>query len=270
MNKVQENLLEIITEIDRICRKHDIMYFLDSGTELGAVRHQGFIPWDDDADIGMLRSDYERFIKIAQEEFGDEFFLQTTDTEPNYFLMYAKVRKNGTKFVEAATKNIKMHQGVFVDIFPFDCIPNKNAVEEFRRICKVRYELYEWGVPDLVSMPQKNIGFILRSIARRIKYHISRLKSRDKIINKIYREFTQYNSVDDDNMLVTSFAYGSGKDYLYPANIFDEVMDVCFENHSFKILKEYDAYLRITYGDDYMELPPESERIRHNMVDVDV
>lgn len=93
MTNVQHIELEILKKIDEVCKKHNINYWLDSGTLLGAVRHQGFIPWDDDIDIGMLREDYEKFLKVAQKDLGDDYFLQTRSTDKNYPLVFAKVRK---------------------------------------------------------------------------------------------------------------------------------------------------------------------------------
>lgn len=270
MNKLQENLLEIVLEIDRICRKHDINYFLDSGTALGAVRHGGFIPWDDDADIGMPREDYEKFITVAKEELNDKYFLQIPETEPNYFLTYAKIRKNNTKYVESATKKIKMHQGIFVDIFPYDVLPQDGAKERYRYMSKLRYEVYEWGVPSLASMPQKNISYKIRSVGRYVKYLILHLRSRDKLLSRFNSECIKYNGLVNDRFLTTSFSYGmnsTGKYYLYPVNIL-ETEDIEFENHKLRISKNIHEYLEITYGSDYMELPPEEDRYQHNAVEV--
>lgn len=93
MTKLQKIELEILKKIDEVCKKHNIKYWIDSGTLLGAVRHKGFIPWDDDIDIAMLREDYEKFLKVAQKDFGNEYFLQTKNTDKKYPLFYAKVRK---------------------------------------------------------------------------------------------------------------------------------------------------------------------------------
>ena len=91
--------LSIAKEIQRICKKHKIIFFLNAGTLLGAVRHQGFIPWDDDLDVGMLRSEYDRFIDIASKELDEAYFLQTWDSDPKYPMPFAKIRLNGTKYI---------------------------------------------------------------------------------------------------------------------------------------------------------------------------
>lgn len=121
--QLQEVLYEILAEVKRICDKHRIAYFITGGTAIGAHFWEGIIPWDDDIDVGMTRPNYERFMKIAPTELGDRYFLQTPESDPHVPFFFAKVRKNGTEFSESQFQHIHMHQGVYVDIFPFDKIP---------------------------------------------------------------------------------------------------------------------------------------------------
>lgn len=114
-------MLRMLKIIDYICRKHDLRYWLCSGTLLGAVRHQGFIPWDDDLDICMLREDYNRFIQIAPLEFPTDIFLQTQETDPSYdyLPLPCKVRDKNSLIISEGMENQKYQQGLFIDIFDF-------------------------------------------------------------------------------------------------------------------------------------------------------
>jgi lipopolysaccharide cholinephosphotransferase len=132
LQRLQDALYETLGEVDRICRKHDIRYFVTGGTAIGAYFWQKMLPWDDDIDVGMMRSDYERFAKVAQQELGDRFFLQSPDTEPHTPFYFMKVRMNGSRFSESTFKHIDMHQGIFVDIFPFDKVPRQKWLERLQ------------------------------------------------------------------------------------------------------------------------------------------
>lgn len=121
--RIQEIQQEILGEIIRICEKHDIMFQMYAGSLLGAVRHNGPIPWDDDIDIAMLRPHYERFLKICEKELKPEFFLQTRRTDPESPQTFAKIRRNGTTYRERAIGHLNMHHGIYVDVFVFDTVP---------------------------------------------------------------------------------------------------------------------------------------------------
>jgi lipopolysaccharide cholinephosphotransferase len=131
--RLQEALYEMLAEVKRICDKHGIRYFVTGGTAIGAYFWQKILPWDDDVDVGMMRPDYERFAEVAQEEMGDRFFLQTPQTEPHIPFFFMKVRMNGSRFSESTFRHIKMHQGIYVDIFPFDRIPKQKWLERLQQ-----------------------------------------------------------------------------------------------------------------------------------------
>lgn len=117
-------MLDILKQVRTICEKHNIKYWIDAGTLLGCVREGGFIPWDDDLDIAMLREDYDKFKEIAQKELPEGYFFQTKETDQDYIHNFAKIRKEGTLLIETGEKYPeKYHQGIFIDIFPFDYYP---------------------------------------------------------------------------------------------------------------------------------------------------
>lgn len=133
LSRLHEVLYDVLGEVVRICERHDIPYFLIGGTAIGALYDEAILPWDDDVDIGMKRDDYERFLRIAPSELGREYFLSWQETDPHSPYYFAKVKKNGTLFVEELFPNVPMHQGIFVDIFPFDRIPDSPRMERLHR-----------------------------------------------------------------------------------------------------------------------------------------
>lgn len=122
LRRQQLVMLEIVKELDRICRKHGIPYFLYGGTLLGAIRHNGFIPWDDDLDVGMLRKDYLKLIKILPDELPEHIVLQTNDTDKNYFYFFAKLRDKRSFLDEGNYDRVFKERGIYIDIFPFDFV----------------------------------------------------------------------------------------------------------------------------------------------------
>ena len=120
LRRHQMVMLEMVKELDRICKKHNIPYFLYGGTLLGAVRHNGFIPWDDDLDVGLMRKDYRRLMKVLPSELPSHIVLQTNETDKNYFYFFAKLRDTRSFLDEGAYDRCFKYRGIFIDIFPFD------------------------------------------------------------------------------------------------------------------------------------------------------
>ena len=121
LRRQQKTMLRMVVELDRICRKHGIPYFLYGGTLLGAVRHNGFIPWDDDLDVGLMRKDYDRLMQILPDELPADIALQNNDTDPNYFFLFAKLRDRHSLLEEECSYDqVFRERGIYIDIFPFD------------------------------------------------------------------------------------------------------------------------------------------------------
>lgn len=265
MNKFQEVLLEIALEVDRICKKHDIKYFLDSGTALGAVRHQGFIPWDDDLDIGMLREDYEKFLQVAQDELGDKYFLQTVDTDKYYNNFFAKIRKNDTEAIEPAIRKSKMHKGIWIDIFPFDYISREKVMERLKQVNELQY-LYDCMLlPHPYAKPELSLEYVKKYLKHKLKRLIWPIKYgkeniKDQIFNNINKKY------EDEDQVIVCYPYINPIIY-FEKDIFASVKDIEFEGEKFKILDKVDKYLEQVYG-DYMTIPDVEDQQTHGLLDI--
>ncbi|AWB33020.1 LicD family protein [Orrella marina] len=149
LTSLQDGLLRLLVEFDRVCQKLGIPYQLGAGTLLGAVRHQGFVPWDDDADVCLLRSDYERLLALGSSELSPGFFLQHAGSEPAHPWLFAKLRLDGTEFVCPETQARDIHQGIYLDIFPFDDVRPHSATGkahlELTRWVRIARAIYQTG-----------------------------------------------------------------------------------------------------------------------------
>lgn len=151
LSLLHTELYNILGEIIRVCKKCDISYFVIGGTAIGALYDQAILPWDDDIDIGMLRKDYNRFLEVAPKELSNAYFLSWIGTDPHTPYYFAKVKKNNTVFIEKMFREVPMHPGIFVDIFPFDRIPDNKFLRKihhkicsFLNCCLVGKEVWIW------------------------------------------------------------------------------------------------------------------------------
>ncbi len=191
LHELHEHLYKITGEIIRVCHIHQIPYFLIGGSAIGVYYWQGIIPWDDDIDIGMRRDDYERFLQVAPQTLSSDFFLQCPNSEPHTPFWFAKVRENGTRYVEGHFRRMDIHHGIFVDVFPFDDIPDSRWLEllqyhafGFLHACFIGKDLWQWehcGTPQ-VDHPLKRgyIGCLLTRVvvtlcSKRTLYKIIRM-----------------------------------------------------------------------------------------------
>ena len=249
--------LKILLEVKRICDKHSIKYFLIGGTLLGAVRHQGFIPWDDDIDIGMFRVDYEIFLSVARNELNSEFFLQTVDSDSGHCLPYGKVRLNKTNYPEAANLHVLENRGIWVDIFPFDNIQKP----------KERSPVYYVVLSVLDSIIFQKYDYQFKSISTIRKCYNSILKlisymfPKNVLLNVRNSIMQHYNKYQTEYII--NWPYKSAK-----REYFDELTELPFETVSFPVPKKYHEYLTSFYG-DYMRIPPENERPKHSPYEPD-
>lgn len=262
--KLHSCQLIIAREIKRICEKHNIKYFIIAGTLLGAVRHGGFIPWDDDMDIGMLREDYEKFLKVAKTNLGADFFLQTPETDKNYGLPFAKILLNGTVLVEA-TAGSNAKKGIFIDIFPFDVAPQNEADRENHN--KQTYFYKRLLLAKLnYNVCAKN-DYVKRAVYFALKI-LSAFYSHDKLVAKLEGEITRYNNQQSEDIVNIGGAYGYKKETI-KADWVRDTVEITFEDMTISAPVDYIKYLETFYG-DYMTPPPEDKRYnRHSVTELD-
>lgn len=247
--------LEMLVEVDRICRKHKITYTLDGGTLLGAVRHKGFIPWDDDADIVFPRHEYAKFYRACKKDLDTErFFLQEYRTDPNYRWGYAKLRRKGTQYIRAGQEHMKYQSGVYIDIFPLDNVPDNYILRRIYYMINfiIRKILYsELGKTaekkQFMRVWYRILNKIPRDLAFKVRNHMAALCNLKKTELAMH---TMYPNP------------GPSCKYGMPASCYDQYTEMEFEGMKFMALSDYDRFLRLSYG-DYMKLPPESERMGH-------
>ena len=261
LKKIQQIELECLKCIASICEKLNIEYFLIGGTALGAVRHNGFIPWDDDIDIGMTRENYIRFINEAESYLPSKYYLQTPykDTATPY--TYSKVRVSGTIFMEYCNRNNKMHHGIYVDIFPFDNVPddeeqNKRQFGRYRRL--VRLFTFR-QIPDVSEKPGniKEWGYFL---FRRLIFCVLQLLPYEVIFTKLNKVATHYNDKETKAIACLNFPIRK-TEYILKKDLYPLQKHV-FEDAKFYIPCNEDTYLKTHYG-NYMELPPAEKRYGH-------
>lgn len=253
LRRLQLNELELIVEVDRICRKYGIQYSLDGGTLLGAVRHHGFIPWDDDADVIFTRHEYAKFYRACKKELDKgRFFLQEYRSDPGYRWGYAKLRRKGTEYIRVGQRELAQKTGVCIDVFVVDHMPDTFLMRRlyyYANFC-FRKILYA----ELGKTAERNV--LVRAWYR-LLYKIPKesvFQLRNRLAGCCNRKKTELYS-----HLLYPYPRKCCK-YGMPSECFSAYTQVSFEGMSFSIFKDYDKYLTLLYG-DYMQLPPPEKRV---------
>lgn len=248
--------LEILQEFVRICQKHDLNYYLIAGTLLGAVRHQGFIPWDDDIDVVMLRKDYDRFAEICKEELDSKYFYQSPDTDPHYFLTYAKLRKNDTEVFEERFQHSEFHKGVFLDVFPLDYCPKPGL------ICHFLFNvLAVMNYRGQIDSGEEYIPY--KELSGKFGYAVLRMFSPRRLV-LLRKKLLRLSAALSRKKYVASYAgaYGYYKD-VYPCECYRSGATAVFEEGSYAVPADPQSFLTQIFGDDFMQIPPPEKRYTH-------
>lgn len=256
LEQIHGALYTLLVEFDRVCRELEIPYVLFAGTMLGAVRHQGFIPWDDDLDVIMLREDYERFLREADGVLDkDKFFLQKEFSE-HWPMFFSKLRLNNTTCLEKYhPKDNRCHQGIYMDIFPCD-----NALDS-----PLGRKLQFFASKVIIAKSLDARGYETDSAAKKLFMALCRVLPREPFL-KLVKAGGKHTDLVHDFLGASS----SFEKSVFPRAYFQRRQTARFENGEFPIPAYYDALLGTLYG-DYMELPPEEARaVKQHAILVDL
>ncbi|SCK04688.1 LPS biosynthesis protein [uncultured Clostridium sp.] len=272
LKRLQNTQLEILKEVDRICQKHDIEYFAAWGTVLGAIRHKGFIPWDDDIDIVIKWPDYVKFQEACKMELEEKYFMQTTETDIYAWNPYTKIRINNTTSMDKHLSHLKCHYGICMDVFPIVAIPNSKIAKKkqallisiYKVLCYIPYILNIH--PEDSSSKAKIFKLIPSGVLKKLRKWLIPNKTIEKFKKCLLNSITKYKFEDCE--YCGEIISEPGDISIFRKNIYEEHIIVPFEEITIPIPKEYHEYLSKLYG-DYMKLPDEAERIGHGEAIVD-
>lgn len=253
LRALQLTQLEMLEEVDRICKKRGIHYSIIAGTLLGAVRHGGYIPWDDDADVALLRPEYEKFREACETELDkSRFYFQDHRNTPGYRWGYGKLRRKDTVFLREHQEHMPYEQGVFIDVFPLDGVPDNGllrGVKNFECFCVRKVLWSRVGKIADQSPWKRNVYRLLDHIPERrvLRYY-------DGLVRRAGRTETRF-------VRILTFPTPN-RTYGYERKWYEDSADIAFEGRVFQGIRDYDEYLSFKFG-DYRTLPPEEQRKAH-------
>lgn len=262
LKEVKKAELNILSTVDDFCKKNNIKYSLAYGTLLGAVRHKGFIPWDDDIDIWMTRENYNKFIRVWKQNPVQGYILQNTDLEEDFSQNFTKIRKDNTAFIQTEEeKTTNYHKGIFIDIFPLDRVaktPSKIAVQKLYAMLTMLF--YRKYAPPTEKGLKKYISEFFLKIVPKSKYENARKYFENKYL---------FLSGDVDCSWLSNSTYRDLSIY-YDSDMMDDYTFLQFEGRNFMSVSKWNHALKMKYG-DYMQLPPEEDRVwKHHPIFIDL
>lgn len=264
IHELQEIELGILLDVDRFCRENGITYFLGEGTLLGAIRHHGFIPWDDDVDIIMKRADYERFLAMAPNGLGTQYQVQHARTVENYWSPFIKVRLTegaaASSYRQSHIAHLTDHNGPYIDVFPMEYVPKQKSIGQTIQSLHIRFLR---GILSLKLHLHAPNG-----AKQRFMNVLSHFYTVPQIHKALHKSFTKYGP-EPRAYIATLASYHPLSGQTVPAEVYDAPVDVAFEGHMLPVPKGYDTLLTTVYG-DYMTPPPEDQRvIKHHFYSED-
>ena len=264
LKELQNKSLELLIEFDEFCKKHNKKIFVIGGALIGAVRHKGFIPWDDDIDVFMLRSDYEWLCENFNllNETQKFYFEKTTKNHYTRLQIGAVVDEN-TTFIKERQKDLSdVHHGIRIDVIPLDCCPKSRLKRKTQILWALLYSMF------IVGEPHTSKGKLLEVFSKLLLMFFRTPKSRYKVWRLAEKRMSRFKSEDCDALteLCSWYQYMVNE---YPKDIFSEVVYLSFEDNQIPAPKGYEQYLSQAFG-DFMTLPPENERVpKHDALAID-
>jgi len=253
---LQRQQIELIAEVDRICKKCGIKYNIVGGTMLGAIRHKGYIPWDDDADIGFLREEYEKFRKACKYELDpDKYYMQDLRDTPGYRWGYGKLRRKNTEFVRLNQENMPYEKGISIDLMPFDNVPDGIFAMRWHFLRCYLYRKFFW------SHIGKNTA---EHWWQRLLFRSMDFVPRKTLVASFEKFIEKCNKYKDSKLVrILTFPTPKGDGLFgYERRWYEELAIYPFEELNLPGPKDYAGYLQVKYG-DYMKMPPENKRKVH-------
>ena len=257
MNKKELKLLhnkiiEIAEYFDTFCNENNIRYYLMGGTALGAIRHKGFIPWDDDFDVFMDYDNYSRFLNIVDSKIDKKRFYFQKECTEEWPLYFSKLRMNNTTFIEKDVKNRIMHHGIYIDIMCLNSTPN-NKISRYFQYCSAR---------ALNARALFEKGYITKSFIKKTGICLSKIFIRWLIKKSLLNYVRKYNSKNTE-FVGHFFGRAPFSKTSFPKNYLKNPKLVKFENLMLPVALQVEKYLKVRYGDNYMELPSEDEKMKY-------
>ena len=252
IRELQLEQLTILDELKRVCKQNNIKFYLAYGTCLGALRHQGFIPWDDDIDVLMYKEDIDKLVACS-DQIGEDFFLQSYETDPGYLHTIYRLRKNNTACVEKDDMDMDCHHGIYIDIYPFYHYPDHKMQRLLACHDSLMYQLLLSGRPPV------NHGKLVSAAGKIILSFYKNPKKKWKKIDRLKRRLVKYKRTER-----VADLYGMDislrKVISYDAKWFGKPKFCEFEGRMMPVATDADAYMKERYGDDYMMMPPPEKR----------
>lgn len=264
IRRIQLVQLEMLDELHRLCEKHGIRYYLCGGTLLGAVRHKGCIPWDDDIDVSMPRADYDLFKEVCKNELKPGIFYQDEETDPEYVNYFARLRKNGTLMALNYYRHEKMHKGIFLDIFPLDDSRTNNGLGlrmRHRLFMGLHHRIRENTFPPSRRIPGYSPGYYLTVLLDKL------LGGQKGLISFRGKLARRDNGKGGEYYTVVGTHHGTGKETVHKS-VYDPPGKLMFEGKEYWVPRQWRVYLTKLFGINYMQQPPPSKCMQHKLLQV--